>query len=42
MISRKAFLTKGTGVHKDRLASFEFALGAARIEKFDLVSVQVF
>ena len=39
MIPRKAFLTKGTGVHKDRLASFELALRAARIEKYNLVSV---
>jgi arginine decarboxylase len=39
MIPRKAFLTKGTGVHKDRLASFELALRDARIEKFNLVCV---
>jgi len=39
MIPRKAFLTKGTGVHKDKLASFELALRDARIEKYNLVSV---
>jgi pyruvoyl-dependent arginine decarboxylase len=39
MIPRKAFITKGTGVHKDKLASFELALRAARIEKFNLVCV---
>lgn len=39
MIPRKAFLTKGTGVHKDRLASFELALRDAKIEKYNLVSV---
>lgn len=39
MIPRKAFLTKGIGVHKDRLASFELALRAARIEKYNLVCV---
>ncbi|MDD2439231.1 MAG: arginine decarboxylase, pyruvoyl-dependent [Methanosarcinaceae archaeon] len=39
MIPRKSFLTKGTGVHKDRLASFELALRDAGIEKFNLVCV---
>jgi arginine decarboxylase len=39
MIPKKAFVTKGTGVHKDRLASFELSLRAARIEKYNLVSV---
>jgi arginine decarboxylase len=32
-------MAKGAGVHKDRLASFELALRAAGIEKFNLVSV---
>lgn len=35
----KMFFTKGTGVHKDRLASFEAALRDAGIEKFNLVYV---
>ncbi len=39
MVPKKAFLTKGFGVHKDKLASFELALRAAKIEKFNLVSV---
>ncbi|TAL57668.1 MAG: arginine decarboxylase, pyruvoyl-dependent [Nanoarchaeota archaeon] len=33
------FLTKGVGVHKDRLASFEAALRDAGIEKYNLVYV---
>lgn len=33
------FFTKGVGVHKDRLASFEAALRSAGIEKFNLVYV---
>lgn len=39
MIPKKSFLTKGSGVHKDRLASFELALRAAGIEKYNLVCV---
>ena len=39
MIPSKVFLTKGVGVHKDKLASFEMALRAAGIEKCNLVSV---
>lgn len=39
MVPKKAFLTKGFGVHKDKLASFELALRAAKIEKYNLVSV---
>ena len=35
----KVFLTKGVGVHKDRLASFELALRDAGIEKCNLVFV---
>jgi len=35
----KVFLTKGVGVHKDRLASFELALRNAGIEKCNLVYV---
>jgi len=36
---KAAFLTKGVGIHKDRLASFELALRDAGIEKCNLVSV---
>jgi arginine decarboxylase len=39
MIPTKAFLTKGVGVHKDKLASFELALRNAGIEKQNLVYV---
>lgn len=38
-IPKAAFLTKGVGIHKDRLASFELALRDAGIEKCNLVSV---
>jgi len=36
---KKMFLTKGVGVHKDKLASFELALRNAGIEKQNLVEV---
>lgn len=39
MIPTRMFFTKGVGVHKDRLASFESALRNAGIEKFNLVYV---
>lgn len=39
MIPIKVFFTKGVGVHKDKLASFEFALRKAGIEKCNLVYV---
>src|SRR4030067_2971887 len=39
MIPTKIFFTKGVGVHKDRLASFELALRKAGIEKCNLVYV---
>lgn len=39
MIPSKIFFTKGVGVHKDRLASFEMALRKAGIEKCNLVYV---
>lgn len=39
MIPVKCFVTKGAGVHKDKLASFELALRAAGIEKYNLVTV---
>lgn len=35
----KYFVTKGVGVHKDKLASFEAALRDAKIEKYNLVTV---
>lgn len=39
MIPTKLFLTKGVGIHKDKLASFERALRDAGIEKCNLVYV---
>ena len=39
MIPSKVFFTKGVGVHKDKLASFELALRNAGIEKCNLVLV---
>jgi len=39
MIPKKMFLTKGAGVHKDKLSSFEVALRNAGIEKCNLVYV---
>ena len=38
-VPRKIFFTKGVGVHKEYLASFELALRDAKIAKFNLVSV---
>ncbi|MEK6967692.1 MAG: arginine decarboxylase, pyruvoyl-dependent [Nanoarchaeota archaeon] len=39
ILASRMFLTKGVGVHKDRLASFEAALRDAGIEKYNLVYV---
>ncbi|MBI5332668.1 MAG: arginine decarboxylase, pyruvoyl-dependent [Candidatus Aenigmarchaeota archaeon] len=39
MIPGKIFFTKGVGIHKDRLCSFEMALRKAGIEKCNLVNV---
>jgi arginine decarboxylase len=39
LIPNKIFFTKGVGIHKDRLASFELALRKAGIEKCNLVYV---
>jgi arginine decarboxylase len=39
MIPKKMFLTKGVGIHKDKLSSFEVALRSAGIEKCNLVYV---
>ncbi len=38
-VPTKMFFTKGIGVHKDQLTSFELALRKAGIEKVNLVSV---
>lgn len=39
MIPKRVFFTKGLGIHKDKLASFELALRNAGIEKCNLVNV---
>ncbi len=39
VVPAKMFLTKGVGIHKDKLASFELSLRNAGIEKFNLVLV---
>jgi len=39
IIPTKMFFTKGVGVHKEHLQSFEYALREAGIEKFNIVSV---
>jgi arginine decarboxylase len=39
MIPKRIFLTKGVGVHKDKLSSFELALRDAGIERCNLVCV---
>ena len=39
MTPAKYFLTKGVGIHKHKLNSFELALRDAGIQKFNLVSV---
>lgn len=39
IIPQKVFFTKGAGVNKDKLASFEAALRDAGIEKFNIVNV---
>lgn len=39
MIPTKVFFTKGVGIAKEQLTSFESALRSAGIEKFNLVSV---
>ncbi|MBD3184099.1 arginine decarboxylase, pyruvoyl-dependent [Candidatus Poribacteria bacterium] len=39
MTPKQVFLTKGMGRHKEKLTSFEMALRAAGIEKFNLVKV---
>ncbi|MEM5828407.1 MAG: arginine decarboxylase, pyruvoyl-dependent [Candidatus Aenigmatarchaeota archaeon] len=39
LLPRKVFFTKGVGIAKDPLLSFEYALRDAKIEKFNLVAV---
>jgi arginine decarboxylase len=39
VVPKRVFFTKGLGIHKDRLASFELALRKAKIEKYNLVYV---
>ena len=39
MVAKELFLTKGVGVHQDKLASFELALRMAGVEKCNLVCV---
>jgi arginine decarboxylase len=39
MIPRKMFFTKGVGRHKEQLQSFELALRAAKIERYNIVHV---
>jgi arginine decarboxylase len=39
LIPRKLFLTRGIGVHKEKLTSFEMALREAEIAQFNLVRV---
>lgn len=38
-VPRKAFLTSGVGVHRERLSSFEMALRDARVARYNLVGV---
>lgn len=39
MVPNKLFLTKGVGIHKNKLSSFELSLRSAGIEKCNLVYV---
>jgi len=39
MVPQKIFFTKGVGVHKDKLQSFELALRSAGIAKYNIVNV---
>jgi arginine decarboxylase len=39
MVPRYVFFTKGVGIHREKLGSFELALRDAQIEKFNLVRV---
>jgi arginine decarboxylase len=39
LIPRRLFFTRGVGTHRNELESFELALRAAQIQKFNLVTV---
>ena len=39
LIPRKLFLTRGVGIHREKLTSFELALRDAGIAQFNLVRV---
>src|SRR3989338_4406157 len=39
MVARELFLTKGVGIHKEKLTSFEMALRDALIASYNLVRV---
>ena len=39
LVAKKLFLTKGKGVHEDRLTSFEYALRDAGIAGINLVLI---
>jgi arginine decarboxylase len=39
LVPRKMFFTKGVGVHKEKLTSFEMALRYARIAQYNLVRI---
>lgn len=39
MVPQKFFFTKGVGIHREQLSSYEFALRDAGIAQFNLVSV---
>lgn len=39
MVPKKVFFTKGVGIHKEKLMSFEMALRDAGIQQFNLVMV---
>ena len=41
LVAKKLFLTKGIGVHDDKLTSFEFALRDAGIEGTNIVLISV-
>ena len=39
LVAKKLFLTKGIGVHEDKLTSFEYALRDAGIEGTNIVLI---
>jgi len=41
-VPKRVFFTKGVGIHKEELTSFELALRDAGIEKFNLVQVSAY